>query len=279
MVALIASRQDHWNEHARQWAHIGPPLRPTCEDITGIKDRLRALVGTPQGDATALLLGVTPELAHLALDALQLRLIAVDRSLPMIRNIWATPSSHSLIVQGDWRQLPVASSSVVVIVGDGCFTTLEFPEGYRQVLSAISHALKPDGILSMRFFVSPDLAEEPAKVFTDLHEGAIGSFHIFKWRLAMALLERGTWSIPVHRIWQVWRDTISTSEDLERRLGWLESEVRTIDVYRDAHAIYSFPPLTVLREILSEHFTVVASFTPAYELGDRCPTIILRKKE
>jgi SAM-dependent methyltransferase len=274
-----ALQQDHWKEHARQWGLIGPPLRPSHEDLAELESQLRPVLANHPSDGIVLLLGVTPELSHLVLEVLQLRLIAADRSLPMIRSIWASSSPHSAVVQADWRHLPIASNTAVAVIGDGCFTTIGFPEDYRQVLNAISLALKPGGIFTMRFFASPVIAEKPDKVFADLYAGAIENFHIFKWRLAMALLDRNTWSIPVHCIWQSWRETVAAPDDLARHLGWPLSVVNTIDAYRDAPAVYSFPTLPVLLEILSERFNVVASFTPAYELGNRCPTIILRKKE
>lgn len=196
----------------------------------------------------------------------------------MIQSVWTTDTPRSMVVQGDWCHLPVAAGSVDTVMGDGCFTTMGFPEGYRQVLIAISHALKPGGIFSMRFFASPVVAEKTDKVFADLYAGAIGNFHIFKWRLAMSLLDRKTWNIPVERIWQSWHDAVAAPDDLARQLGWSPIAVRTIDVYRDSPAIYSFPALPALLEVLMEYFDELGRFTPTYELGNRCPTIILRKK-
>ena len=130
--------RDHWNQHAQQWQFVGPPLRPTREDV----DLFVRLVdeGLPRARGLpprAALLGVTPELA-----------------------------------------------------------TMPWPEGTR----------------------------------------------------------------------------------LAARLGWRAAEVRTIDAYRGADARYTFPTLAEAREILALHFVEEACCFAGYELGERCPTLRLRRR-
>ena len=45
--------------------------------------------------------------------------------------------------------------------------------------------MRSNGRLIMRFFVQKEEPERPEEVFRDLIEDRIGSFHAFKWRLAM----------------------------------------------------------------------------------------------
>jgi len=53
----------HWAEIARRWAEVGPPLRPSAEDLAFYRraGRLTRERGAPR----VLLLGVTPELYRL----------------------------------------------------------------------------------------------------------------------------------------------------------------------------------------------------------------------
>ena len=50
----------HWAEIARRWQQVGPPLRPSVQDIA-FYTRAIADITAPR----ALILGVTPELYHL----------------------------------------------------------------------------------------------------------------------------------------------------------------------------------------------------------------------
>ena len=81
-----------WSRHALQWSRVGPPLRPSPQDVavaSAAVDGWRAATG--RDDPTLLLLGVTPELCALPLGP-RSRVLAVDRSLEMIRGVW--PGRH-----------------------------------------------------------------------------------------------------------------------------------------------------------------------------------------
>jgi hypothetical protein len=111
-------------------------------------------------------------------------------------------------------------------------------------------------------------------VVDDLMHGHIGNFHVFKWRLAMALhgsLEEG---VRLADIWDTWRAVVPEPEALTARLGWSREIMSTIDNYRDVKSRYTFPTLTEVRAAMSAAFIEVESFFPRYELGDRCPTLV-----
>src|SRR3954469_13402114 len=80
----------HWNRHAEQWRRVGPPLRPTAEDVAYLRDRVAAVHLQASGRPArprALLLGVTPEYASAEWRP-ELDLLAVDRSQGMIDEVW-----------------------------------------------------------------------------------------------------------------------------------------------------------------------------------------------
>ena len=70
--------QTYWKSLATAYMDVGPPLRPSAEDIRFLKQALAALPDAFQG----LLLGVTPGIARLSLPAGS-SLTAVDTSEAM----------------------------------------------------------------------------------------------------------------------------------------------------------------------------------------------------
>ena len=128
-------------------------------------------------------------------------------------------------------------------------------------------------MLSVRFYVRPERPEAPGRIFDDLEQGRIGSFHVFKWRLAMALhrgLEEGA---RVADVWKAWSERVPDAGALARRTGWPMEVIRTMDAYRDVPATYTFPTLEEARATLSGAFDEIDCRFPTYELGERCPTL------
>jgi SAM-dependent methyltransferase len=266
---------DPWSRHARQWNLIGPPLRPASEDIAllagAIADWRR---NSPRSSCTALLLGVTPEIAAMSWPAAT-TLLSIDHSAAMIRAVWPGKPPWRPAVQGEWTQLPLPDATVDLVVGDGCYSLLGYPQDYQRATRAIRAVLRPDGLLLMRFFTRPRVAESLANVFDDLRGGRIGNFHVFKWRLAMALHGKLSVGVRLADVWRTWREFVPDAEALSRLLGWPLAVISTIDAYRDVECRYTFPTLDEARSALSQLFIECGCHVPHYELGDRCPTLIL----
>jgi hypothetical protein len=112
-------------------------------------------------------------------------------------------------------------------------------------------------------------------IVEDLRQKRIGNFHVFKWRLAMALhgpLEDG---VRLGDVWDAWRDLVPDPQPLAADLGWPMEIINTIQNYRNVDTRYTFPTLDEART-LAVGFDIVAVHVPAYELGERCPTLIMR---
>jgi SAM-dependent methyltransferase len=267
---------DHWARHAAQWAHVGQPLRPGHEDVAafaGLMNQSAAELdlASPRG----LVLGVTPELVGMRWPS-AIRLIAVDRCPGMIGALLMPAGSNPVGgICGNWMNLPFADGSLDLIAGDGCLTVLESACDHRRLGLELARVLKPGGRLALRLFVRPESAETPEQVFADLHAGRIGNFHIFKWRLAMSLVDARTGAVPVADIWQAWCESGIATAELAAERGWPLAEIATIEAYREASARYTFPRLDEARSTLAEGFEELACRTPAYELGERCPTLLL----
>ncbi len=274
------TRRDHWDNQARQWNSLGPPLRPGPGDVRLIEalveESFEAMRGVP---LQALLLGVTPELACMGWPH-GTKLLAVDRCLGMIRDVWPRDclALPALSVCGEWRVLPISDGVVHVVVGDGCYPLLDSPGGYQAMGKELRRVLKPAGRLIMRFFVRPERAESPAAVFSDLRGNRISNFHIFKLRLAMSLqgsLEAG---VRLGDVWERWRTEGLDADILSRQLNWPRTEIATIDAYRGVDTRYAFPTLQEMRAGLAEHFVELACHVPDCEPGKYFPTLVMKPR-
>lgn len=252
--------RDHWQDHARQWSLIGSPLRPTAEDISIMK----AALGPNPGPG--LLLGVTPELAQLGRQT-----IAVDHNSTMIEKL-----SSGKVVFGEWLSLPFEPESFEFAAGDGSLNMLNYPGEYEMLFKQLKKVLKKNAKIIFRVFTSPPSAENIEDVVTAALNGEIGSFHAFKWRLAMAVAAfSNNANIAVVKIYEAFASYFPNREELAKASGWPLADINTIDVYKGSDVVYSFPTLAELRKAVSPIFREVSLANANYELSDRCPIITL----
>jgi SAM-dependent methyltransferase len=260
---------DSWPTIARLWEKLGPPLRPSPEDVE--------VVERVAGEADArrvLLLGVTPELATCAWPEGAL-VTAVDRSTEMIAHVW--PSSRVRpgvrALAGDWRALPLEDGSVDLVAGDGVFTVISYPADARLLIEELARVLGGRGRFVVRAFVPPASPESPDDVVRDLRAGRIRGFHAFKWRFLMSLVPPGSTRVKLGDAWEAWNGLVPDPAATVRALGWSEDVLATIDAYRGAPTAYEFPSVARIVEIASPRFVLRATHVQGYELGERCPTL------
>lgn len=242
-------------------------MRPAGEDLDIVT---QALAGQ-QHVKNALVLGVTPDYAGLAWPA-GTQLFALDRTFPMIGLVW--PRAAGPVACGDWQKMPLARASIDVALGDGCATTLAYPEGCRAFFAELRRVLSPSGLLVLRCFVRPDEPEAPAAVFEALRAKRIGSFHYFKWRLVTSLQASPEEGVRLGAVWERWKQEVPDAEALAREQGWPADLVQGIDAYRDVAARYSFPTLDEMKRVLAPGFRLRACRFAGYELAERFPTLL-----
>jgi SAM-dependent methyltransferase len=267
-----------WNRFAENWQFSGPPLRPGAEDIRVMCQAVTGWVTAhPEAPPRCLILGVTPEFAKMDWPD-KTRLTAVDRNPAMIEKVWpGYPRPGEGAVCGDWCNLPLPEASIDIVLGDGCFTVIDFLQSGELILS-IKRVLCNEGILILRLFVRPQLKERPEAVMGDLLAGRIGSFHAFRWRLNMSLYDEDKKGVHLGGVWDYWHKTGLDNKGLAERMGWLPESIALIDLYRGSDTSYFFPTVDELRAMLDKQFNEVAYYIPTYELGERCPIVILRPK-
>jgi hypothetical protein len=261
-----------WQRQADQWSRVRPPLRPSGDDLVWAQRAVDLSEAR-----TAVVLGVTPELAALRWCE-GTRLLLTDHSLAMILALWhgPPPAVTGAAALADWRRLPVAGGAAQLVLGDGSFNALRHAQR-GELAASVRRVLCPGGIFGLRSFVRPEKAESAEAVCRALLDGAIGSFHIFKFRLLMSLHD----AVGEVRVADAW-DTFSAwghpMDRLAADLGWPLDEIRTIEAYRGQPDVYWFPTTAELEAALEEDFVIVERRVPSYEMGDRCPTYLLRRR-
>jgi len=268
---------DHWNRMARLWSLLGPPLRPCPEDVAIAESVAHAW---REAHATAplhaVILGVTPELATMHWPEGTV-LLGIDESAAMIDGIWpreGTPPG-STAATGDWRKLDRPDASVDLVLGDGCFTVVPYPADHAAVIAELRRVLRPGGRAVVRAFTLPEAREDLADVGAALWNGRIGSMNVLKWRLAMAVQSPSQRAVAVRDVLDAFGAMCPDPSRLVSQFGWPADVVATVETYRTSTASYSFCTLAELRVLLAAHFTELSCHVPGYELGDRCPTLVL----
>ena len=230
-------------------------------------------------DPTLLVIGVTPELCGLPMNSGS-RVIAIDRSTDMIRSVWpGRLRTGDEAICANWLRLPLAVSSVDIVLADGVCTGLAYPSGQAALFAEMRRVLHDDGRSVVRCFVQREERETPDEVFADLRRGCIGNFHAFKLRLAMALQTDPKVGVDVGDVWNLLHDTWEDLNFLAEQFGWPIDEVLTIHAYRGVNIRYSFPTCAQYCELFSSiGFSVTRVATPSYELGERFPTFVLEPR-
>ena len=253
-----------WRDQARQWSRIGSPLRPHGDDVSNVRHALENAAGLH------LLLGVTPEYAKLA-DGI----IAVEQNEAMIAALW--PQQGRNAIRGDWLHLPVRRNACAAVIGDGTLNNLRHPSEYTRLFEEMRRVLAPRGRLVLRTFLRPESADETCQVVRERTNNAeIGSFHAFKWRMAMAMAgEAGDANVPIARIHETFESLFPDRRRLAATTGWAAEQIDTIDVYRGSGVSYSFPTLSEMRRAFAGYFREAILVHGTYELARRCPVIAL----
>jgi hypothetical protein len=276
---ISVCKKSYWDDIATSFSVLGPPLKPSSEDIDFVESAVRNWSSSyPRQPLRALLLGVTPEIANIRWPDAS-TLLAVDNSLGMAQAVWpGNIRGKRWVVCGDWLALPRPNSSCDVVIADGSLNCLRYPDGFRAVAKNIRDLLHQDGVLLLRCYVQPVTKELAEDIVSDLVQARIPSINHFKFRLLMAMQSSTEQGISVRDVYKKWVDSEIDEEQLMARTGWEKRAFQSIELYRGQDAIHTFPSVTELRAVLLEFFDETSISIPAYLLGERCPRFVLRKR-
>ncbi|MHB8528955.1 MAG: class I SAM-dependent methyltransferase [Caulobacteraceae bacterium] len=241
-------------------------MRPDRDVVAAIR------AAVDGADRRVLQLGVTPELAGVGKQ-----LIALDRSEAMLDCLWPGDTAARCALRGDWLSCPFSPGSFSAAIGDGSFNCLRHPDDYGKLFGQLASALSSEGRIVIRAFLTPDRAETVGAIRAEALDGRIGSFHAFKWKLAMAMVaEASQPNLPVQSLHDLVVGEFPDRLALAEAAGWNREHIDTIDVYNGSPEIYSFPTLAQLRASAPDSFAAPRLVAAGgYELAERCPVVVI----
>ena len=270
-----ADKADIWYRVARQWKGIGPPLRPVAEDngfYTAAIDTWVQANGPPR----VLLLGVTRELYLLPWPQ-GTDFLAVDRTPAMIDAVWPGPKDAAYCA--DWTTMALPGGSRDIVLCDGGMELLRYPQELQRLVCILRRVLSEGGLCILRLYVLPSQRESPETVLRDFVQGRVSNVNILKLRLGMALQDTRTEGVQRQTIWDAFHAAVPEPERLGPQIGWSVEQMHIIDAYRDCPDRFFFLSVADLRDLFCASpggFQLESVHVPSYELGDRCPTVVLR---
>jgi hypothetical protein len=93
----------------------------------------------------------------------------------------------------------------------------------------------------------------------------------------MSLHQDNPAGVCVGDIWNAWENSGIDEKQVVAITGWPVEAVHTIYSYRGSAIRYTFPRLDELKRLLAETLAVMICHIPSYEIGERCPTIAMRR--
>ena len=269
MTSSVTQRE-YWNEIARRWSLLGPPLRPSAPDLAGYQRGIREFA-VPR----AAILGVTPELYGIAWPEGS-SVVAIDHNRPMIEAVW--PGPREVAICADWRSLPLKEGSRDLVLCDGGFSMLPYPDAARAAIGCVRRVLGSRGLALFRLYVPAGSRETADDVLDELMNGAIPSLNHLKLKLGMALQRSPSEGVELDKIWQTLSRAAPDFEELAAGIGWDLDHLLAINAYRDSRNRYYFPARDEVEHLFAESgFSLEWVSLPEYKLGERCPLACFRR--
>ena len=271
----MSGERAHWPGIAQSWHLVGPPLRPSPEEIALFG---RSVMRCAQGEQNvqALILGVTPELFLLRWpDATVIR--ALDTSAEMISTVWQGPKGSAVL--GSWTAAPIADASQHVIVCDGGFGMLSYAHGQRALLDEVRRMLTPGGVFIVRLFAPAGLTGSLADISADLDAGSIASLDALKLRLWGALQSNPSTGVRPREVVARIEEMAGGLDHLVSDLGWSSDHVATLQLHRRSNAVYHLTDadgVNAMAESSGLEPLTVESAGSAF--GNCCPVVSLRRR-
>ncbi len=172
----------------------------------------------------------------------------------------------------------MAQRSCDVVVGDGSLSTCRFPGEAKSVVGSVSRLLASGGRFIFRTYIRPEAQESVDAVFDALFRAEGMRVDCFKMRLYLAMQRSAGEGVAVSEAARVLDAYHVDAEVMKEQLGWSNEAIQPFAAWRTSSAVYSFPSLEAIRELLSEDFDEISIEFPRYELGNCCPTMALRKR-
>jgi SAM-dependent methyltransferase len=266
----------NWPRLARQWRHVGPPLRAVAQDLDFVWQAARDWMAR-HGPPRVLLLGVTPELYRLPWPA-GTDFLAADHTQEMIDYVW--PGPPDAVLHTEWTNLALPAGSRDIALCDGGLQLNAYPRQQRLIARLLRDVLRPGGLCILRLYAPAGPHEETSDVLRDLVEGRVPNLNILKLRLGMAMMRSAEEGVELDAVWRAVHGAAPDLKELAARLGWELNHALVINSYRGSKLRYHFVTADQVVEMFGTRpggFGLLARHVPTYELGERCPTLVLQR--
>ena len=270
--------QGHWPQMGKLWRFVGHPLRPGAQDIAEFESAIAHWQRSHTLPPRALILGVTPELYTLNWPSGS-QLHALDASPEMIEALW--PGTRTEAMVGSWTAIPVRDNAFDVVVCDGGFGMLRYPDQQTEMLEEVKRVLKPGGIFSIRLFAPVGRTGTLEEILTDLSSGRIVSLDALKLRLWGALHGSPIVGVQPRTVVATIRDAVDNLDQLAHQHGWALPHVRALELHRESLVRYYLTDAAEMVRmacVQDDGFVLRDVVEPEYELGQCCPIVTLERR-
>lgn len=266
--------KDHWNEVAKLWDEMNPPLRPSTRELAVFQSHIDAWTARRTGPAQALVLGATQEFYRLRWPD-ESAVCALDHTHAMLAALWPGPRGSA--IRGDWLAMPLPNASIDLLLCDGGASTVAYPDGLAQMGAEIARILKPKGRALFRLYVRPADPADLQAVWEDLRAGVIQDLSQLKHRLWLATLEDHDHGMNVGRVWEALANFAPDLDALAREIGWRPEHLKAIETYRGASNRYWFPSLEEVRRRWAGALELESQQDPGDPWSHACPVVSFAK--
>ena len=269
--------KDDWAVSAQNWHNITAPLRPSAGELALITRYLQSFGSGPESQV--LVLGATPEYWHLPWPE-SACVKAVDSSPAMLEKVWPGPDNTAF--HGDWCQLPLAGNSQDMVLLDAGLCLLPWPADQARVVHEIARVLKPGGLCIIRLLVLPASPQSPAQVYAAVRAGQVPDLSHLRLQLWMATQASTGKAATNQDIWWGMKTEFGSWSELATYLNYDPAHLEQFGERRLTltFPIFEFATLADYELLFCgppKAFCLEEIFWPDYPLGDRCPTLVLRK--
>ena len=261
-----------WQRSSQTFNFLGPPMRPSGEDISFYWGMVREWIET-RGAPRVLLLGVTPKLYRLPWPE-GTDFVAADCSQAMIDTVWPGPRNAARCC--DWLSLDFPEGSRDIVLCDGGLHLLSYPQEQKKLVRSLHRILATGGLCIFRLFAMPAEKETPEAVLCDLRNLKIKNTNTLRIRLLMALQDNPEEGVALGNVYRTLMEGIDDLKQFQAMIGWTEEDTRPFHNFRGLQYRYHMLRLEQVMDMFSADpggFRVHRICIPSYALGDSFPTI------
>jgi hypothetical protein len=271
-----------WDEQIKIVKKMKPPFRPHPSEVR-IYEELAATKAqaSPDKPLQALLLGVTRELVDLNWPK-NSTLFAIDRSELMIREFWPgdIPGQRK-VFHGNWFDMSFPESTFDLIMGDGVFNFVSYPDELRKFSSVLAPLLRQEGLLCIRIFNQLTQPEKTEEILQEYRQSQQIVYDDFMYRLATSMqnsVEEGLF-MNAYLMQRFLADHGIEQSEIFKKGGLPPPAKRHYSaVSKKPDSRVTYPTDQEFSDQMGVHYDVIKKINGSYSLAHRTPIFVMSPK-